>query len=176
MTDQVQNTEEYKGAKALIYLMNLGGTKWTHEQAVQEWNKMSEFDQHFTMKAFEQYQPQEKMKIAMKDGSFLNVPEDFEIDDKNLIKVNLIDESNQSEGIWAYVTAKGKHLHDTNRYTGKDEYDIALTANTALMGIPYAAYIPIRYNGKTRPHCKLEWLDLDAKACIEFSLLKPSKE
>jgi hypothetical protein len=69
--------------------------------------------------------------------------------DNNLIRVNLTDNGQDSEGIWAYVNDATKMLSDAESRS-KDYDCLAVTANSTLNGVPWGCYIPIKLNGSKR--------------------------
>lgn len=103
-------------------------------------------------------------KIALANGNSIEVPEDFKRDDRNLIKINLVYHGD-TEGIWAWISKEDREELWETDYIGR-EYHVALTANAALLGIPWGCFVPIQYRGKQRPMCSKSWLDLTAEPCM----------
>jgi len=110
-------------------------------------------------------------RIALANGEFLDVPDDFTRNDDNFVKIRLEDEDGFSEGIWVWLSDNEySELWNTD-YSG-DEYHVALLANHALMGIPWGCFIPIKYRGDKRPLSMKSWLDLTAEPCMDESLFE----
>lgn len=96
-------------------------------------------------------------KMKMADGSYIDVPE-FDVDDGRIVKVN-ISRGETSEGVWAWLNPADIEDYRNNA-SDVDKFRIAVCANTAMCGMPWGHYMPIRFRGYSRPVCEMELIDL----------------
>lgn len=76
--------------------------------------------------------------------------DEFDYDDKNLVKLNLYDFDNNCEGIWMCISPKDKIDYD-NKVKDIVNFRMGILCNQSLCGPPYGMLIPYRLNGKNRP-------------------------
>lgn len=107
-------------------------------------------------------------QFKFKDGKTLNF-EEFPINEKNLRKINIVWDGADSEGVWAAFSDEGVKQYDADvnspSYTG-----VCILQNNALHFFPRASwglYVPVRFNGSTRPTLDLAHMAGDMIFCKE---------
>lgn len=109
--------------------------------------------------------PQFKFKNGQAPLDF----EEFPLKEENLRKINLVWDGADSEGVWAAFSDEGVKQYDANTnsttYTG-----VCILQNSALHFYPmnsWGLYVPVRFNGNTRPTLDLAHMDGDLIFCKE---------
>lgn len=78
--------------------------------------------------------------------------------DENLIKVNLTNNGEDSEEIWAWIGENTKDAYSKDKITNSYDH-LAITANNTLNGIPWGCVIPIKLNGSNRPTSDMVYIN-----------------
>lgn len=114
-------------------------------------------------------------KFQFKDGKTLEF-EEFPIKEANLRKINIVRDGTDSEGVWAAFPDEGLKKYDKH-YRSTTYEGVCILQNAPLHFLPsngWGAYVPVKFNGGTRPvldmahmtgkmlFCK-ERQDIDAK-------------
>lgn len=100
------------------------------------------------------------MKITLKNNTELEFSE-FELNDKNLRKININYDGKDGEGLWAYFSDVDVKRYDNNERTSTYSIVVVL-ANAPVMFYPnnfWGAFVPIKLEGSTR--ATLNVADLD---------------
>lgn len=109
--------------------------------------------------------PEFKFKNGQKPLAY----EEFPINDNNLRKINIVRDGKESEGVWAAFSDEGVKQYDSDKRTS--EYACpCILQNSALHFFPmnsWGLYVPVKFNGSTRPILDLAHMTGSTHFCKE---------
>jgi hypothetical protein len=90
------------------------------------------------------------MELTFKSGVVSHEP--IPSNNKNQVKILLKTAEGETEGIWAMLDDE-----DNARYKDDEcfEMGLAVLLNHSLCGLPWGCYLPIQFNGDSRPVCQV---------------------
>lgn len=108
------------------------------------------------------------LKFEFKNGKTLAF-EEFPIIEKNLRKINIVRNGQDSEGVWAAFNDEGIKLYDNDHRSV--EYDgVCILQNDPLHFYPasgWGAYVPVKFRGSSRATLDMADMDGDMLFCAE---------
>lgn len=108
-------------------------------------------------------------KVQVKGGKTIEF-EEFPIKDENMRKVNIVRDGNESEGVWAVFADADLNKYEDNRLRSKEYEAVVILVNSPLHFLPmngWGAYIPVKFNGNTRPTMDMADMEGNVVWCKE---------